>query len=196
MGVEARDPHTIKSRRGSLQVPSIDDALAVTCSDLPSDLPANAQYLTSSQARGIPGLLEWMFQLTKTNMRDMYEACEGWGWDDAAKREELGHDSSRYLVVGQHAFVHLRYEMEDLQPIIYVYEIQVDAMHRGKQLGRKLMEAVEALSKLLRFRKVMLTVFSSNVGARKFYQALGYQNDASTPDGPEAGYFILSKEIP
>ena len=146
-------------------------------------------------------MLQWMFDLTKKNMRGMYEACPGWGWDDGRKRDELRHDDGRYVVVATErtdraGFVHLRYEMEGPLAVLYVYEIQVDERERGKQLGRKLMEAVEGLARGLGFPKVMLTVFASNDGARRFYETLGYEKDASSPEDWESvGYLILSKSV-
>ena len=139
-------------------------------------------------------MLDWMYSLTETNMSELYEACPGWGWDGQAKRQELGHDDARYLVIGRDAFVHLRYEMEGSEPVIYVYEIQVDAKKQGQQLGQRLMGAVELLAGRLRFPRVMLTVFTGNAGARRFYEILGYKEDNSSPDD-DAGYMILCKDI-
>ncbi len=144
-------------------------------------------------AQDTPGVLEWMFALTRSNMRASYE--EVWGWDDDAKLAELRHDDSRFLVIGREAFVNFRFEVDEdgVSPVVYVYELQVEEVHRGRSLGHTLMRAVEGLGRELGFHKVMLTVFSANAGARRFYDRLGYALDVSSPDG--AGYLILSRAI-
>jgi ribosomal protein S18 acetylase RimI-like enzyme len=161
-------------------------------------------YVSAARARD-HGLIQWMFNLTKTNMQELYDGCPGWHWDDAGKLTELEDDKSRFLVAasssspqdGRAGFVHLRFDIEDSTPVVYVYEIQIEENQRGKQLGRKLMLMVESLATRLNFSAVMLTVFSSNKGARAFYSNLGYQEDRSSPeDADAAGYLILSKVLP
>jgi ribosomal protein S18 acetylase RimI-like enzyme len=196
-------------------------------------------YYTSGMARQLtvsnktttePGLkdislTDWMFNLTKSNMKHMYEECPGWGWDDDEKYKELEDEKARFLVVSDSsssnhcsgsientegsmteldtpvAFVHLRYETEELEPVVYIYEIQVLKTHQGLKLGWWLMNYVEALGRFFTFPVVMLTVFTRNDQARTFYSRLGYSVDPSSPedqDGSEEegqGYLILSKNI-
>ena len=185
----------------------IDDALAVSERSVGDPLApsttTSVSYVTSAKARSTPGLVDWMFGLTKANMQEMYDACPAWGWDDRAKREELDSDASRFVLVGTlspgaspDAFVHMRYELEGSVPVVYVYEIQVDARRQGRQLGRRLMAAVESLARSLGFPMVMLTVFSGNERAKKCYEGQGYLEDSSSPEeAEEAGYLILSKQL-
>jgi GNAT superfamily N-acetyltransferase len=53
------------------------------------------------------------------------------------------------------------------------YELQVDAASRGAGLGKVLMQHFEALALHAGMRKTMLTVFTSNEGARRFYRHIG-----------------------
>lgn len=188
-------------------------------------------YYTSDMAREIPvfdeeekestRLIDWMFHLTKTNMKSMYEECPGWGWDDDGKYKELDHKDARFFVVSccsdqvdsssrcatTHivenpvGFVHVRYETEDGMPVVYVYEIQISREHQGLKLGCWLMNVVEALGRFFTFSLVMLTVFRNNVQAREFYSRLGYDIDPSSPEDhhddlqTRPGYLILSKII-
>ena len=200
--------------------------------DVKHDATLLMRYYTSTMARTVSvtqvpppeqdvqpmSLMDWMFDLTKTNMKSMYDGCEGWGWDDDGKYKELDHEDARFLVVSCSsadsskrsttrgvkkvenpvAFVHMRYETEARVPIVYVYEIQVSKEHRGLKLGWWLMKSVEALGQFFTFSLVMLTVFCNNVQAREFYSRLGYSVDPSSPaedcqDNP--GYLILSKRI-
>ena len=66
-----------------------------------------------------------------------------------------------------------------------------------------MMDIVEDAGRKMGLRKVMLTVFTSNQAARKFYLRRGYHVDAFSPsprkfrDGSlkEADYVILSKTL-
>lgn len=216
-----------------LQEISEDNSIETSKEDAKHDAILLMRYYTSTMARTasvtqVPpleqdvqpvSLMDWMFDLTKTNMKSMYEECKGWGWDDDGKYKELDHEDARFLVVSccsadsskgsttrgvnkdivenPMAFVHMRYETEARLPIVYVYEIQVSKEHRGLKLGWWLMKSVEALGRFFTFSLVMLTVFCNNVQAREFYSRLGYSVDPSSPtdcqDNP--GYLILSKRI-
>lgn len=162
-------------------------------------------------------LLAWMLDLTRTNMKSMYEACPGWGWDDTGKRAEFEHQDARFLVVFDMkknetpvAFAHIRYEIEEGLPILYVYELQVCTSSQGCGLGRWLMQHVQAIARDRELSRIMLTVFSSNTNAINFYRNLEYSVDPSSPiqveidaqgrttvgtEEAEEGYFILSKKV-
>ncbi len=147
------------------------------------------QYLAS--ARDSPDVAEWMVALTRINMQRFYEQV--WGWDDVAKLDELCHKDSRFFLVESRGFVHFRIEVDEdgNSPVVYVYELQVEMKHRGRKLGHALMRAVEDFGLAHGISKIMLTVFTANAGARRFYERLGYDTDPSSPDG--AGYVILSR---
>ncbi|CAN7950355.1 unnamed protein product [Ixodes hexagonus] len=57
-------------------------------------------------------LRQWALDLTRANMRSLYEASH-WGWSENAKKKELGHCDAWYLVARDEAgkpvgFVHFR----------------------------------------------------------------------------------------
>jgi hypothetical protein len=45
-----------------------------------------------------PDDAEWVFELIKENMEDIYEES-GYGWDDEDKRDELLEQGARFLLV-------------------------------------------------------------------------------------------------
>ncbi|TGZ85547.1 hypothetical protein EX30DRAFT_392889 [Ascodesmis nigricans] len=86
--------------------------------------------------------------------------------------------------------------------VLYLYELQVSPSHQNRHLGEGLMWEVERRAVTgHRVEKVILTVFSANVSARRFYQRLGYELDACSskmPVGeelPEPSFYILSKPV-
>lgn len=148
--------------------------------------------------------LEWAVALTRANMRAMYEACPGWGWDEAAKRAELRDPDGRYLVARDAAsgrlaaFAHLRFLLEDGVRLCYLWELQVGDAFRRRRLGLALMQVVELVAWRAGMDKVVLTAFADNAPALRFYERLGYELDETDPslddDGEEdVGYRILSK---
>ncbi len=170
----------------------------------------------NTEDAGAP-LVAWMLDLTRRNMKSMYEACPGWGWDDADKGAELEHRDARFLVAfdmkkneAPVAFAHVRFEVEEDQPILYVYELQVCTSAQGCGLGTWLMQHVQAIAKDCGLSHIMLTVFCSNKNAMNFYRNLGYTVDPSSPiqeeidphgttavgtEETEEGYLILSKKV-
>ena len=151
-------------------------------------------------------LTDWMFALTRENMKQMYDACPGWGWDEQGKYTELAHKEARFLVLFDPssdppllhagattrqdtdlkrrpvAFAHIRYEMERCKPILYLYEVQVSKLYQGQSLGSCMVQRIETLGKHFNLDRIMLTVFVNNVGARNFYKRLGYTIDTSSPN--------------
>lgn len=91
-------------------------------------------------------------------------------------------------------FAHIRFEVEEDQPIIYIYEIQIAKRAQGRGLGKYIMRIIEDIAKTNAISAIMLTVFSTNKHARMLYESIGYSKDKSSPD-PETGYIILSKPI-
>lgn len=148
--------------------------------------------------------VEFVFQLCKKNMQNLYESCD-WGWKDSVKREEMTEDKAWYLIARDQdkkpvAFVHFRFDLEVDQEVLYCYEIQLSDSVKRKGLGKFLMQILELLAYKTDMPKVMLTTFKHNdVGVKFFREALKFEVDEISPDDPvyEEGYsyWILSKSI-
>ena len=146
---------------------------------------------------------EWCFELTKRNMRAMYETS--WGWDAVEKRRELNNGAARFIVARQRAtgtpaaFVHFRFEKEDEDvdaPVGYIYELQCEPEHQRKSLGRTLVACVERLSESEDMDAVVLTVLKVNEAARGFYaNKMKYEVDDNSPEEEDCHYLILSKRF-
>lgn len=80
------------------------------------------------------------------------------------------------------------------EPILYVYEIQIHSKFQRQSLGKKLMMFMQIIGMKMKMKRLMLTVFKSNLKALSFYKnKLGYTVDESSPDVED--YEILSKSI-
>lgn len=83
------------------------------------------------------------------------------------------------------------------------YELHLVQEVRSRGLGRILVEIMEGFGKRVGVKKVMLTAFLENEGARRFYSRLGYVRDDFTPDDVvgrngrvrKVAYEILSKGL-
>jgi ribosomal protein S18 acetylase RimI-like enzyme len=56
----------------------------------------------------------------------------------------------------------------------FLWDIVIDAPHRGRGYGREAMEALEPLARSLGYDSIRLHVFGDNSVARGLYQAVGY----------------------
>lgn len=146
-------------------------------------------------------------ELTRINMREMYEQSE-WGWDEAAKRKELTHRNAYLIQVRDPthpeqliAFAHFRFELDEdkTRSVCYCYELQVAAQHQRSGLGRQLMKALEDIGRQFRMKKLLLTCFIHNKPAMAFYtESLGFHIDRFSPSkfpNQQTFYEILSKRI-
>ena len=93
-------------------------------------------------------------------LQDLYETA--WGWDDLKKQKELTSAHARYIVAfsrssAEHqpvAFTHFRFEAEGNMPVLYVYEIQVEAHAQRKGLGRyEILDSIHAVCRLIAVKK-------------------------------------------
>jgi GNAT superfamily N-acetyltransferase len=99
-----------------------------------------------------PELEGAVFELTKANMREMYEAAPGWGWSDKKKRAELFAPDMRFLVARARdgppggpplGFVAFSFLLEGEYDAAYVFELQLAPEAKRRGLGRHLMACVE-----------------------------------------------------
>lgn len=58
---------------------------------------------------------------------------------------------------------------------LWVYDIEIEADHRGRGLGRDTMLLVEAEARRLGRQRIKLNVFAGNAVARALYRSLGYE---------------------
>ncbi len=149
-------------------------------------------------------ILDACIDLFKANMGKLYEQSS-WGLDMKSKKEELTHETARYLIVtasGEEeilAFAHFRFEVDsDDQPtreVLYLYEIQISPVAQRNGLGKRIMQILETIGMQMKMRNVMLTVFKNNQDAIRFYEKLKYKVDEISPSkyGEEADYEIMSK---
>lgn len=98
------------------------------------------------------------------------------------------HSSNNYLA----AFVHFRFDIEDLIEVLYLYEIQLEKCVRQKGLGKYLMSFMETIAFHYKMKRIVLTVLKSEVNVVKFYFSLQYEIESYSPK--EAFYYILSKK--
>jgi len=116
------------------------------------------------------------------------------GWSAAKKREEMLHPAMRYLVFREDeqvkGFTSFMVTEEEGVEVIYwfvffpwmrgggtdgdSYELQLAPEAQGKGYGEKLMMQLEGFGRNVGLRKAMLTVFTENTGAIRFYRRIGY----------------------
>jgi len=60
------------------------------------------------------------------------------------------------------------------RPLLNLHDLAVAPGHRGRGVGRRLLEAVEAAARAAGCCKVTLEVRDDNAGAQALYRALGY----------------------
>lgn len=152
-------------------------------------------------------------QLFERNMGNYYKKSS-WGLNLKEKKKELRHPDARFLILAQEdgenlhessdnvmAFSHFRFEVNDdnypTEEVMYVYELQVNQLIRGRGVGKKFMTIMELLAMKSKMRKVVLTVFKNNTQAMHFYRIrMKYGIDDFSPSNyvnDDADYEILSK---
>ncbi|XP_035449986.1 N-alpha-acetyltransferase 40 [Spodoptera frugiperda] len=143
-------------------------------------------------------VLQWAIDLTERNMKHLYETC-AWGWNRDRKVEEMTDEGAWYLVAREKkgtllAFSHFRFDMDFGDPVLYCYEVQVEAEGRRRGLGQRVLSVLEKLADATRMRCVRLTALTHNPSASAFFRACGYSLDETSPGKDEAAHYeILSK---
>ncbi|KAK3750705.1 hypothetical protein QZH41_005748 [Actinostola sp. cb2023] len=135
------------------------------------DLHLNCQRVTKMSVDEV----QWAFDLTKCNMEALYEESD-WGWNDKKKMEEMSEDKAWYLIVKENggqavALSHFRFDLdENMEEVLYCYEVQVDPALHHKGLGKFLMQILELIGHKAQMKKVVLTVFTDNNVAVNFFK--------------------------
>ncbi|XP_010271137.1 PREDICTED: N-alpha-acetyltransferase 40 [Nelumbo nucifera] len=179
----------------------------------------SGEHLSSSMKRYIQNLL-------KVNMEGPYGP--EWPTEEKVKRREMVAPEARYIFVREAptasinenstkesnmacihltgdgdplvGFVHYRFIVEEDVPLVYVYELQLEARVQGRGLGKFLMQLIELIARKNHMGAVMLTVQKTNVSAMNFYtNKLRYTISSISPSrvdpliGLEKSYEILCK---
>ena len=103
--------------------------------------------------------------------------------------------SQRRTIVGYTVF---RFEWDDEEepehPVLYCYELQVSKTVQGHGVGRQIMSLLVQIADKLKLWKVLLTCFTVNTRALKFYRDIGFDTDVNSPiaHGLAADYEIMS----
>jgi N-alpha-acetyltransferase 40 len=137
-----------------------------------------------------------LLELTRNNMRTYYDNAGDaeWKWDDEKKNSELRNSKNIFVLLTDPSgaligFCVFRFLVDNTVPVVYVWELQLEAAAQGKGWGRVLMTAVESFMKeKTGVRKVMLTVLVGNTAAVAFYRKLGY-----IPEFQNKTYLIMKR---
>lgn len=143
---------------------------------------------------------KWALGLLKKNMQLKYEQSS-WGWSETKKAEELFDEAAKFLIAksandGAYlGFSHFRFDLDEGIEVLYCYELQLDNHLQRKGLGKFMMQILELIAFKNNMKKVVLTVLKNNNNS-KFFKAIGYELDESSPVDDEEEvypYEILSK---
>ncbi len=125
-------------------------------------------------------------QVHRTHKR-RYKASS-WGWKEKDKRSEMMEQGTKFILVlsaetEQRILGFLSYQLteEEGEDVVYCYELQLHESLRGIGIGSRLMNEMHKLGREHGYRKAMLTVFTANKAAIRFYRSLKYGMDPSSP---------------
>ncbi|GER45524.1 N-acetyltransferase [Striga asiatica] len=155
----------------------------------------NGLYAHLSAGRGNKLTLptkQYIQKLLKVNMEVPFGP--EWAAEEKIKRREMVAEEAHYIFVHEISneddsvvkrlkdegrtcscagpivgFVHYRFILEEEVPVVYVYELQLEAHIQGKGLGKFLMQLIEFIACENRMGAVVLTVQRANLAAMDFY---------------------------
>lgn len=96
-------------------------------------------------------------------------------------RPPVESDDSPYLALGFLSFM-ITLDDDYEYPVLYIYEIHLSSELRSCGLGAHLMQIAEHIGRGVGVAKTMLTVFTSNTAAQRFYRRLEYSQDEISPE--------------
>ena len=164
------------------------------------------------------------FRLVELTSSTAYKSSSR-GWKPKAKRREMKEKDMRYLLVKQkdslenvyvedastessipsdvEGFLSFMITEEDDYEVLYIYEIHLGSHLRRHGVGKRLMQCAERVAGTIGLEKVMLTVFTSNAAAERFYRTIGYVDDEYSPAPKRLrngiikrpDYIIMSKQV-
>lgn len=135
------------------------------------------------------------------------------GWKPKKKEAEMREKDMMFFLIRAHdlggrvlGFMSFMFTNDDPpkqdREVVYLYEIHLTEMIRGRGVGGKLLAFLEASARHCGVSKTMLTVFVANEAARGVYERAGYEKDSCSPEDrvvrsrvKKADYIIMSKEL-
>lgn len=126
----------------------------------------------------------WMFSLLVNDMKDIWS--QAYPWDEVEKRAALFESDSRYLIAvadeNPVGFLHFKFEQEDDNFVIVIYNIHIEEPYRRHGLGRFMVRAVEFIGRDLHVDEVLTMVYKANSDGLSFFSQLKYVEHSSSPD--------------
>jgi ribosomal protein S18 acetylase RimI-like enzyme len=111
----------------------------------------------------------------------------------ARAREMIGAEEIHVLLAGEEpdgiALLTIRNQIFTGEPDAYLQELYVVPAHRGRGLGRELLEAAMELARGLGATHFELTTSEADTAALALYASAGFTNREGGPDGPVMLYF-------
>lgn len=144
---------------------------------------------------------DWIFDLTERNMKEMYSKSE-MGWNAEAKKKELMEEAAWLLIVRERetevpvAFSHFRFTLDNEDPVLYCYDLQLEECASRKGLGKFMMKVLELVMIKNDLLKIMLIVFKhSEIGKSFFKDVLKYEIDETFTESvyKQFDYEMLSR---
>lgn len=85
-----------------------------------------------------------------------------------------GHHLFRLHCAGPVGYLWVHLRLDDATPSLYIYDIEIEAGHRDRGLGRAALEALEVWCREQGVERMELSVVASNARAVHLYESLGF----------------------
>ena len=142
------------------------------------------EYITSQQLQKDETLQQRLLELFECNMKEYYEKST-WGYNPKSKLDEFQHVNAKFLLLHEHkssnenatkkssshivGFVHFRFEWDDeeypTEPVLYVYELQIDPIYQRSKVVRCVSSSSSATTTTGKDSTKKATTKNNGVGA-------------------------------
>jgi ribosomal protein S18 acetylase RimI-like enzyme len=113
---------------------------------------------------------DFVYTLIRENLESYFEKYWG-GWNDKIFREGLATGIIKIVEVNGQKIGLIHYGF--VSDHVYIYNIQLDKLHRNKGIGTQLLRTIEEEVRKKKYYKIQLKVFKSNP-AISLYKRLEY----------------------